>query len=83
MSNGELLLNGVKLMVLGMGVVFAFLVLMVFCMDIVAKLIKPFAGFFEPPAKTAPTPTRSASGKNDADLAAVAATAVELFRNRK
>ena len=82
MSNGELLLNGVKLMVLGMGVVFAFLVLMVICMNVVSKLIKPFAGFFEPPAKPAPAPARSASG-NDADLAAVAAAAVELFRNRK
>lgn len=82
MSDGELLLNGVKLMVLGMGVVVAFLVLMVFCMNIVAKLIKPFAGRFEPPAKAAPAPARSASG-NDADLAAVAVAAVELFRKQK
>ncbi len=81
MSNGELLLNGFKLMVLGMGVVFAFLVLMVFCMNIVARLLKPFAARFETGGGKVSAPAKPGAA-DDAAVAAVAAAAVSLFRGQ-
>ena len=53
MSNAGLLLAGVKLMVLGMGMVFVFLVLMILCMMIMRRVLKPFEHLFAPPAPPA------------------------------
>ncbi len=75
-------LDGLMLMGCGMGVVIGFLIVMIISMTIMSKILKPFAAKFEiapaAPAKKAP----AASG-NDSQLAAVAAAAVELFRNSK
>ncbi len=81
MDKMQLFLDGLKLMVFGMGAVYAFLVLMIFCMGLMYKAIKPFIGIFETAPKQTPAAPR-ASG-DDAGLAAVAAAAVELFRRSK
>ena len=39
----ELILDGVKLMVIGMLTVFVFLLIMIFCMNLVAKILAPLA----------------------------------------
>lgn len=80
MSNEELILGGLKLMVFGMGMVFCFLVVMIFAMSLLEKVLAPFKGMLEPAPK-APAKPKAASG-DDARLAAIAATAVELFRTK-
>ena len=76
----QLLLDGVKLMVMGMVAVYVFLILMVFLMNLLSKLLAPLgkAGFMEPaaPVKKA-APAKKAAAGNDAALAAVAAAAVK------
>ena len=75
--------EGFILMFLGMGAVFSFLILMIFLVNIAAKLIKPFAHMLEPapaPARPAARPQQSA---DDQRKAAAAAAAVQMHRNRK
>ncbi len=79
MSNSELLLGGIQLMVFGMGMVFAFLVVMIFAMVLLEKALKPFAGMLEPAPKPAAKP-KAAASQDDVQLAAIAATAVEMMR---
>ena len=76
MSSWELFLDGLKLLVFGMGTVFAFLVLMVYCMKAMHTAIQPFIKIFETPA--APVPA-SAPAADTASIAAAVA-AVELYR---
>ena len=75
-----LLGNGFKLMLLGMGVVFIFLVVMIFAMDLLKRVLAPFAGMLEAP-KT-PAKKKPAGSEDDARLAAVAAAAVEAARTK-
>ena len=49
----NLILEGLKFMVLGMGTVFAFLVIMIVCMNIMSTIIHKF--FPEPQASASPT----------------------------
>ena len=77
MSNTDLILGGLQLMVFGMGMVFFFLVLMICAMKLLEKVLKPFAGMLEPAPKPAPKPKAAAE---DAQLAAIAAAAVEMMR---
>ncbi len=75
----SLLFSGIRLMVLGMGMVFFFLALMIIAMNIMEKALRPFAHMFQVPVKPAPrAPVKSS--EEDTTLAAVAATAVELAR---
>lgn len=46
-----LLGNGFKLMLLGMGVVYVFLVVMIIAMNLLKRALAPFAGMLEPPPK--------------------------------
>ena len=71
--NKEMLLNGVQLMVFGMGMVYVFLIIMIFAMTIMSKVLKPFANALQPEAKPA---AKKASGPSDEQLAAVAAAVV-------
>ena len=79
MDKAQLLLDGVKLMVMGMVAVFVFLILMVVLMSLLSKLLAPLGkkGFLEPAAapvkKAAP---KKASG-NDTAMAAAAVAAVK------
>ena len=75
----QLLLDGVKLMVLGTVTVFVFLILMVWMMNLMSRLLAPLAGFLEPPP--APKNASKTSG-DDARLAAAAVAAVNLYRRK-
>ena len=67
----ELILDGVKLMVIGMLTVFVFLLIMIFCMNLMAKILAPLAAKFEKPQE------KPAAARNDDDaLRAAAAAAV-------
>ncbi len=82
MSNGELIAGGIKLMVFGMGMVFVFLVLMIFCMNLMRKALAPYVAAFEPAPKAAPKPKAAAASTEDSQLAAIAAAAVEMARSK-
>ena len=81
MSNAELILGGLKLLVFGKGMVFVFLVVMIIAMNLMQKILAPFAAAFEPAPK-APAKPKTAAGGDDAQLAAIAAAAVEMVRNK-
>ena len=75
----QLLLDGVKLMVMGMVAVYVFLILMVFLMNLLSKLLAPLgkAGFMEPAAPVKKAAPKKAAAGNDAAIAAVAVAAVK------
>ncbi len=78
--NAQLLLDGVKAMVLGMGMVYLFLVIMIYVMKLTSKLVRPYAGLFE---KTNPAPkakAKPAAAAAESDLANAAVQAVQMFR---
>ena len=81
MSNAELILGGLKLLVFGMGMVFVFLVVMIIAMNLMQKVLAPYAAAFEPAPKAPAKPTAASNG-DDAQLAAIAAAAVEMVRNK-
>ena len=76
----SLLWDGVMLMVLGMGIVYVFLVIMIIAMNLLKRVLAPFAGMLEPAPK-APA-KKKAVGGDDAQLAAIAAAAVEAVRTK-
>ena len=79
---GEKLLAGLQLMVFGMGMVYVFLIVMIFCMKLMSKIIAPIAArqkAAEDAAKAAAAKPVAASG-NDAVLAAAAVAAVAAKR---
>jgi len=78
MSNWELFLDGLKLLVFGMGTVYAFLTLMVYCMKGLQIAVRPFAHLLEAPA--APVPAPKAAPAEDTAAVAAAVAAVELYR---
>ena len=81
-SMSEKLLAGLQLMVFGMGMVYVFLIIMIFCMKLMSKIIAPIAArqkAAEDAAKVAAAKPVAASG-NDAVLAAAAVAAVAAKR---
>ena len=66
MSNAELILGGLKLLVFGMGMVFVFLVVMIIAMNLMQKILAPFAAAFEPAPK-APAKPKAAAGTAGGD----------------
>lgn len=79
----EKLLAGLQLMVFGMGMVYVFLIIMIYCMKLMSKIIAPIAAkqkAAEDAAKAAAAKPAAASG-NDAALAAAAVAAVAAKRN--
>ena len=86
--NAMLLLDGVKAMILGMGMVYVFLVVMIFLMSIMSKLLAPYSNFLvkTPPAKKAAKKASSAAGalsQEDRVLALAAIAAVKMHRGEK
>ena len=71
--NMDLLSAGLRMMVLGMGIVYFFLIIMIFAMKLMSKALKPFANALQPEAKPA---ARKPAGPTDEQLAAVAAAVV-------
>ncbi len=78
-----MILDGIKLMVLGMGTVLVFLIVMIFFMNLLAKVLAPFAGVLE---KAAPAPKKKAAAKKPGDdslKAAAAAAALQAYQSGK
>ena len=77
-----MILDGIKLMVLGMGTVLVFLVVMIFFMNLLAKVLAPFAGVLE---KAAPAPKKKAAAKggDTQRKAAAAAAALQAYKSGK
>ena len=78
-----MILDGIKLMVLGMGTVLVFLIVMIFFMNLLAKVLAPFAGVLE---KAAPAPKKKAAAKKAGDdslKAAAAAAALQAYQSGK
>lgn len=75
----QLLLDGVKLMVIGMVAVYVFLILQIFLMNLLSKLLAPLGkkGFLEPAAPVKKAAPKKAASGNDAALAAAAVAAVK------
>ncbi|MBO4492478.1 MAG: OadG family protein [Lentisphaeria bacterium] len=80
----RLLLDGLKAMVLGMGMVYVFLVVMILLMKVMSKLLAPYSKFLvkESPKKA---PKAAAAGKSalsaaDRLLAQAAIAAVRMHR---
>ena len=79
MNNMELLASGIKLLVCGMGVVYVFLVVMIFAINVMSILLRPWVDRFEPkPA----APKSPAAADDEAGIAAAAVAAVALRRVR-
>ena len=79
MNNMELLASGLKLLVCGMGVVYVFLVVMIFSINVMSIVLRPWIAKFEPkPA----APKTAAPAVPEADLIAAAVAAVALRRTR-
>ena len=73
-SNGlDLLSAGLRMMVLGMGMVYVFLIVMILSMKFMSRCLRPFANALQSEAKPA---AKKAADPDDAQLAAVAAVAV-------
>ncbi len=83
--DANLLLDGLKAMILGMGMVYVFLVVMIFLMNIMSKLLAPYANFLvkaQPEKKPAAAKKAAANGLSaqDKTLAMAAIAAVKLHR---
>ncbi|MBD7978877.1 MULTISPECIES: OadG family protein [Pseudomonas] len=80
MQTSQLLLEGVEIMLFGMGSVFVFLVLLIYCIRLMSFLT---ARFVSEPAAT-PAPIRAASAVDaDADTLAAIKAAIHLHRARR
>lgn len=77
----ELIVDGLKLLVMGMGTVFVFLVLMIVMMNLLQKAVEPFKHLLEPPV--APARNKAAAKGDDAGIAAAAAASVHFKRNNQ
>lgn len=71
--NMDLLSAGLRMMVLGMGMVYVFLIIMIFAMKLMSRALKPFANALQGEAKPA---AKKSAGPSDEQLAAVAAAVV-------
>ncbi len=74
----DLLLNGVNLMLLGMGIVFTFLAILVVALNGMSRLAASIAGPEEPATSSSGTARES-----DAELIAVITAAINRFRKGK
>lgn len=79
----ELLLEGVEIMLIGMGTVFVFLGLLVIATSTMSRLITQMQGEPEPVAqRAAPAATNNANGVEDPALLAAISAAVHQFRRK-
>ena len=88
MNVGNLLLDGLEAMALGMLWVFCFLSIMIICMKVLSKALAPLSNFLEPPPpaqkkKKAPGAKSGALSPEDRVRALAAIEAVKLYRAGK
>ncbi len=76
--DNQLIFEGLKMMVVGMGMVFSFLVIMVFCMGGMSKILAPFSHLL-----AAPAPAAKRKPAPAVDPAAVAAAVAAMHANKK
>lgn len=77
----ELIGSGVELMLIGMGIVFLFLAMLVIAINLMSALVQRF--FPEPPVTpvTLPMPTAN-TGNMDKNIVAAISVAVHQYRNK-
>ena len=84
---GQMLLDGLKAMVLGMGMVYVFLILMIFCMKLMSKILEPYKNALvkAAPAAKKPAAAKKSGGLSEQDkrLAKAAIEAVKMHRGGK
>ncbi len=78
MAVSDLLLHGVNLMLLGMGMVFTFLAILVIALNGMSRLAASISGPEEAQATSA-----SAATEGDTELIAVISAAISRFRTKK
>ena len=87
MNVGNLLLDGLEAMALGMLWVFCFLSIMIVCMKVMSKALAPLSNFLEPappaPKKKKAAPKAGALSPEDRVRALAAIEAVKLYRAGK
>ncbi|MDD2724231.1 MAG: OadG family transporter subunit [Methylovulum sp.] len=76
----ELMSSGIELMFAGMGIVFLFLTMLVFAINMMSALVQRF--FPEAPPTSVIAPTASSNAPDKATVAAIAA-AVHQYRKQK
>ena len=84
--NTEMLLNGVQLMVFGMGMVYVFLIVMIFCMKLLNLALAPIVKrqqAAEAAAKAAEAAKNPAAAASGDDLALVAAAVASVAAARR
>ena len=82
MTSSEMLTEGVELMVLGMGSVFAFLIALVFVTNIMSSVLTRFFPEALPSPKPAPK-RAAASASIEPELIAVIGAAIKQHRARR
>lgn len=86
MGIGSMLLDGLKAMVLGMVMVYSFLIIMIFLMKLMSKALAPYANALvkQAPAKKkagpAPAAKKNALSAEEVILAKAAIAAVKQYR---
>jgi oxaloacetate decarboxylase gamma subunit len=80
-SIGELLVSGVKLMLIGMGIVYLFLALLVWVIGVTSKLINRYS-LVQPqfPSPLAPARVQETEG-DDGELVAVITAAIHKYQD--
>ncbi|EPL62093.1 MULTISPECIES: OadG family protein [Pseudomonadaceae] len=81
MTPSQLLLEGVELMLFGVGFVYAFLVLLILCIRLMSYLAGRFVSAPAPQAAPAPVPVCGA--ETDADTLAAIQAAIHQHRARR
>ena len=82
MTSQQLLLEGVELMLVGMGLVFLFLVLLIFCIRGMAFILNRFIPS-QPPASAPVSSTQSATASIEPDTLQAIQIAIKQHRARR
>ena len=80
----ETIMDGVNLMILGMGSVFLFLIIMVVIIVVMAKILAPYAHVLEPVTPQArPQKKKAVGNKLDTNLVSAIMAAVQIHKDKK
>ena len=82
-SMSEKLLAGLQLMVFGMGMVYVFLIIMIFCMKLMSKVIAPIAAKQKAAEDAAKAAAKKPAAAASSDESAVIAAAVAAVAARR